>query len=120
AAKGIPWNWFGVMGAVFVALGFSTSVGLWMGARWSWWTACWYHFFSASGDFFSLVFVCVNVAGVSPEDAIVLITPRVIALAFQTVITAYFFRQRVLAYFRLKHLSRLHALAKLTAVSIIF
>jgi hypothetical protein len=120
AAKGIPWIWFAGIGVVFVALGFSTTIGLWMGARWSWWTACWYHFFSATGDFFRLIFVCVNLAGVSTEDAVVFVTPRVVALAFQTAITAYFFSQKVLTYFGLTHLSRLQALAKLTAVSIIF
>src|SRR5262245_50492533 len=94
AEKGLPRMWFAGLFAAFIALGLATSIGLWLGAKWAWWMASWYHFFCSIGDGVQLALICATLRMRGSEEAIVLVTSRAIRLALQVAIVAYLIRPK--------------------------
>jgi hypothetical protein len=118
--KGFPLAWFAAFFALFVLLALASSIGMWRGARWSWWLATFYYFFMLFSDICQLLLMTpLKVAAEDYQGAMVMVIRQSVGALICFSLLRYLFKANVLRFFGLSSLRKLRALGILFAVTLI-
>jgi hypothetical protein len=118
--KGFPFAWFSAFSAVFVLLALASGIGMWRGAKWSWWLAAFYYFFMLFSDICQLLLMTpLKVATEDYDGALVIIVRQGLGAVICFALLRYLFNANVLRYFGLSALRKLRALGILFGLTLV-
>lgn len=107
------------MCGLLAAMALSSSVGLWLGARWGWWIAAFYYVWAVLGVMADFLLTMSVLSQMDAETIVVALAGKLIQLVIHALILAYLFKRNVLAYFRLQSLRVDRALIPLVIIAVV-
>jgi hypothetical protein len=121
AQKGLPYAWFAVFSVLFVLLALACSIGMWLGAKWSWWLVAFYYFFMLFGDICQLLLIApIKAIGHDYEAVQVLLVRQGIGAIINFCFLRYLFKANVLRFFGLGSLRKLRAIGIFFGITLVF
>jgi len=112
--------WFAAVVCGFMAaLGISSSIGMWRGARWGWWLTSFYYVWAVLGVLADLLLALPWFSHMDVESIAVSLLVRLIQLVIHTLILAYLFKRHVRAFCKLQSLRIDQALIPLVIIAVI-
>ena len=121
AQKGLPYAWFAVFSVTFVLLALACSIGMWRGAKWSWWLVAFYYFFMLFGNICQLLLIApIKAISGDYETASVLLARQGIGAVINFGLLRYLFKVNVLRFFGLGSLRKVRAIGIFFGITVVF
>jgi hypothetical protein len=117
----VPWPFLTVvLLCTFIsACALSTSIGLWLGARWGWWLTAFYYVWGVLGSVTDVLFGIWYLEERNFESIAWFLPGHLILLGIHSLILVYLCKKTVRHFFRLQSLRMSRALALLAIIAIV-
>jgi len=111
--------WFVVVVCGLMALlALSTSIGMWLGARWGWWLTAFYYVWGGLGVVADFLLVVWRLGELDYESIVQILPGKLTQFAVHALILLYLFKETVRDFFRLNSLRLSYALTILAIIAI--